>query len=251
VYKPLADVPLKIGDINEISRIWGVYFTLGKLKIKQRNIRSEATEMCNAWNHPIDCTCGFGGEGHLGGGGSTWNTSYVPKIWNTYDSYVNPNARCPVCGADVFFYRSPDGGAVFFDELGPPWPKHPCTNDTRTTYNPIPRNTNTSPRAPIYLWQRNGWNPLFLSEVIDRDHQVLMLTCIYLGRELILYIKRVVNHHAKQNPIKVSNIVFAKTIDEDTYNLSIMSESLLIFDIFAYRSLHALRDTLIKNRTYA
>lgn len=41
--------------------------------------------------------------------------------------YLEPNATCPVCGQSVFFYESPFGGRVFFDELGPPWPKHPCT----------------------------------------------------------------------------------------------------------------------------
>ena len=43
-------------------------------------------------------------------------------------TYMNPNARCPVCIADVFFYQSPDDGRVFFDELGPPWPKYACTD---------------------------------------------------------------------------------------------------------------------------
>lgn len=28
----------------------------------------------------------------------------------------------------MFFYQSPFGGRVFFDDLGPPWPKHPCTD---------------------------------------------------------------------------------------------------------------------------
>ena len=41
--------------------------------------------------------------------------------------YTVPNASCPVCGASVFFYQSPYGGRVFFDSLGPPWPKHACT----------------------------------------------------------------------------------------------------------------------------
>lgn len=48
----------------------------------------------------------------------------------TYSNYVNPNARCPICHEQVFFYQSSDGGRVFFDELGPPWPKHPCTNSS-------------------------------------------------------------------------------------------------------------------------
>jgi len=43
-------------------------------------------------------------------------------------SYLNPNAKCPVCGKSVFFYQSEHGGRVFFDDLGWPWPKHPCTD---------------------------------------------------------------------------------------------------------------------------
>lgn len=41
--------------------------------------------------------------------------------------FVFPNAECPVCGASVFFYQNGYGSRVYFDELGPPWPKHPCT----------------------------------------------------------------------------------------------------------------------------
>lgn len=44
-------------------------------------------------------------------------------------SYVVPDAICPVCGMKVFFYQSPNGGRVFFDDLGWPWPKHPCTDN--------------------------------------------------------------------------------------------------------------------------
>lgn len=40
---------------------------------------------------------------------------------------VRPNADCPVCGRPVFFYQNGFGSRVFFDDLGPPWPKHPCT----------------------------------------------------------------------------------------------------------------------------
>lgn len=44
--------------------------------------------------------------------------------------FVYPNASCPVCGANVFFYQNEHGSRVFFDELSPPWPKHPCTDST-------------------------------------------------------------------------------------------------------------------------
>lgn len=47
--------------------------------------------------------------------------------------FVNPNADCPVCGAPVFFYQNESGSRVFFDELGPPWPKHPCTDSATSS----------------------------------------------------------------------------------------------------------------------
>ncbi len=42
--------------------------------------------------------------------------------------FVNPNATCPECGALVYYYENLYGSRVFFDDLGPPWPKHPCTD---------------------------------------------------------------------------------------------------------------------------
>ncbi|MEV4658846.1 hypothetical protein [Micromonospora sp. NPDC049301] len=42
--------------------------------------------------------------------------------------WIAPNARCPLCGASVYFYANEHGSRVFFDDVGPPWPKHPCTD---------------------------------------------------------------------------------------------------------------------------
>lgn len=42
--------------------------------------------------------------------------------------FVKPNAKCPVCGDRVYYYQNAAGSRVYFDELGPPWPKHPCTD---------------------------------------------------------------------------------------------------------------------------
>jgi hypothetical protein len=44
------------------------------------------------------------------------------------NSLLNPNATCPVCGQKVYFYSNSAGSKVYFDEVGPPWPKHPCTD---------------------------------------------------------------------------------------------------------------------------
>lgn len=51
--------------------------------------------------------------------------SRAPKL----AAWVNPNAKCPVCGQSVYYYQNSAGSRVFFDELGPPWPKHPCTDN--------------------------------------------------------------------------------------------------------------------------
>lgn len=42
--------------------------------------------------------------------------------------WLKPNAHCPVCGAAVYFWSNAEGSRVYFDEMGPPWPKHPCTD---------------------------------------------------------------------------------------------------------------------------
>src|ERR1035441_499188 len=86
--------------------------------------------MCNAYNHPPGCTCGWGGEGHAGRSDGGW--SYAPPInhwaavtreWRERD-FTRPT-QCPECGKDVFFIRH-NGGSVWADELGWPWPIHPC-----------------------------------------------------------------------------------------------------------------------------
>jgi len=86
--------------------------------------------MCNAWNHPPGCTCGWGGDGHAGSSYGGW--ARTPTInrwagvtqWHERD-FTRPS-KCPECGEDVFFIRH-NGGSVWVDPpLGPPWDKHAC-----------------------------------------------------------------------------------------------------------------------------
>ena len=93
----------------------------------------------------------------------------------TYDSYVNPNARCPVCHERVFFYQSEDGGRVFFDDLGPPWPKHPCT-DNSTRYKPIPIEKKELPPNKEYNWQKEGWKPFICKSVEQNEGGITRIT---------------------------------------------------------------------------
>ncbi len=168
--------------------------------------------MCNAWNHPADCNCGWGGDGNFGGFGGYggggggyggWRIRDDGQVFEfpfiTYPSYVNPNARCPVCGAEVYFYQSPYGGRVFFDDLGPPWPKHPCTDnpvvqhhfssaesrarflistkpqpsesDSQTEERKEPAETEKlAPITParLAMWIKDGWMPFVVSRIAPR-----------------------------------------------------------------------------------
>jgi ssDNA-binding Zn-finger/Zn-ribbon topoisomerase 1 len=78
-----------------------------------------------------------------------------------YDSYVNTNAHCPVCGEPVIFYQSAYGGRVFFDHpLGWPWPKHPCT-DNSVSHGLPPKPVSKEPpqKEKGREWELTGWKP--------------------------------------------------------------------------------------------
>lgn len=93
--------------------------------------------MCNAWNHPPGCNCGWGGEGSLGSTGGWANSHKYPKFvpipekqggLTSYKCKSNDFCRpttCQYCGSKVYFIRH-NGGTVWLDELGWPWPKHEC-----------------------------------------------------------------------------------------------------------------------------
>lgn len=111
--------------------------------------------MCNAFNHAPGCNCGWGGVWYGGArDNATWlfnrplhHPRKLGRQTGTFQQasrgYSQPNAACPVCGQRVFFHASPFGGRVFFDELGPPWPKHPCTDHSSTVADAVVR-----PRTP-------------------------------------------------------------------------------------------------------
>lgn len=144
--------------------------------------------MCNSKYHSPSCTCGFGGYGHRGRRGPSYSIanatySYPQRSVNTTSPkdlflerypeftktrrvtacFVNPNATCPVCGERVFYYQNETSSRVFFDELGPPWPKHPCT-DTRLISGPVAGTQsgqtfgirNQPAIAEIMTWQEDG-----------------------------------------------------------------------------------------------
>lgn len=147
---------------------------------------------CNAHNHPPGCNCGWGGIFYE-------TTRFLTQAdWTQAKSHTNPNAKCPVCSQPVFFYRSSDGGAVFFDQLGPPWSKHPCTD-----------NSQDAPKQGAETLQRacEGWWPLLRSHTLlytqplpnkegvlicDEEERVIFVkgSIKVLGKDVPVWIKR-------------------------------------------------------------
>ncbi|MFT3810650.1 MAG: hypothetical protein QM698_12090 [Micropepsaceae bacterium] len=118
------------------------------------------------YNHYPDCGCGWCVKDRLSEATSIFDqaTRNQPtwSVESGFDAYTIPNAKCPVCGDPVFFYQSPNGGRVFFDELGPPWPKHPCTdNYVRPRRSPAEQ----TQAAIGPQWRRDGWVPIQIGEV--------------------------------------------------------------------------------------
>jgi hypothetical protein len=129
--------------------------------------------MCNSWNHPPGCTCGWGGDGHRGKGGyrgggttggpvQTISSLAKPNVLsnaarsstNPRRRYTNPNASCPVCDAPVYFFQSEFGARVFFDDLGYPWQKHPCTDNPIARKNTVlASNAWSEPKAGATKWR--------------------------------------------------------------------------------------------------
>ena len=111
---------------------------------------------------------------------STVSAPYVFRQRLTFESYANPNATCPKCGARVAFYQSPYGGRVYFDYLGWPWPKHPCTDSSLTRNTPTSGQISTV--APSFRWQLEGWIPVQIEKIVlEEPWHVLRLKTLKDG----------------------------------------------------------------------
>lgn len=68
--------------------------------------------------------------GRCSGSGSEYRyaSNSMSDRSTSYDDFCSPSS-CPECGTDVFFIRH-NGGSFWVDELGWPWPKHACMDNT-------------------------------------------------------------------------------------------------------------------------
>ena len=202
--------------------------------------------MCNASNHRVNCTCGFGGDGHLG----RRSTSFVAVnegcpnfeavvLGRSFESFVNPNANCPVCGKSVFYYRSPNGGSVYFDELGPPWSKHPCTDQSRTSL----RQRAGEPKEPCsgmrFTWHQEGWIPFILSNVTRHDSKFIEVRGRLATGRITLYLYMPIGHLANLSGACIAHL---RPLADDSYEISYVNEFGLSDKRSASTSLHCAYD---------
>jgi hypothetical protein len=99
--------------------------------------------------------------------------------------YVNPNAKCPVCGDAVYFYANEHDSRVFFDDLGPPWPKHPCTDNPREPVSPRGAPTRRTRGMMQELITAANTAGLFKSRVFGRrvPAEWTLLLVVEVGRD--------------------------------------------------------------------
>lgn len=121
---------------------------------------------CNGFGHSPECNCGWGGEYY-----EPSQISYSADYWQKERSHTSPNAACPMCGESVFFYRSPDGGSVYFESLGPPWPKHPCMDSSSNSarlLKPVQKKDGWWPYLCDQIWPLPGKEGVILFDGQDR-----------------------------------------------------------------------------------
>lgn len=115
---------------------------------------------CNGFNHRENCTCNFRG-GHPNTRPPIWRAWKKPNIRRLQE---RPNAKCPECRANVYYLSFPSGGCAYFDKLGPPWPKHPCTDDAKK-YSPYTRSGKPRLTVKPTEFEEAGWLPFVLRKI--------------------------------------------------------------------------------------
>ncbi|MCG7932633.1 MAG: hypothetical protein N0E44_21680 [Candidatus Thiodiazotropha lotti] len=142
----------------------------------------------------------------------------------------------------MFFYQSPNGGRVFFDELGPPWPKHPCT-DNSSIPKQIGYNSSRSIQAPSkkYSWQMNGWSPFFITTVSRIDKFSQKIIGMLREEEITLYINSILYHHGKIDIISAECISYARKEGDNKYKISLITTSDYTTEVTAFKLLSEAR----------
>lgn len=175
-------------------------------------------------NHPTYCTCKFC-QPHNLAKDSHITTDLISRA-GTRHSYTIPMA-CPVCGNAVFFYQSEHGGRVFFEELGPPWLKHPCTDGARAVQYPTSITTEPSQPTRRYSWQEAGWLPVTDLRVDSVGSNHVRLCGTHNSQSLTLYIPVTTIASGSDPVAQIANSpIHARRMIDGAFELAYLSQDL-------------------------
>ena len=76
----------------------------------------------------------------------------------------------------MFFYQNLFGSRVYFDDLGPPWPKHPCTDNVTTSQSKRTRQFKAVvvPKLDMPLKNKRTWIPLRFQKSKVEDSWIVL-----------------------------------------------------------------------------
>lgn len=96
---------------------------------------------------------------------NTPNSDYKLKKnhYANFRAFTVPNVKCKTCHQLVYYYEHPSGSRVLFDELGPPWPLHPCF-----IAGQLKKQSGVKTPAKSVSKKEKGWFPLVI-ERAERD----------------------------------------------------------------------------------
>jgi hypothetical protein len=108
---------------------------------------------------------------------------------------------------------------VFFDELGPPWPKHPCTNNKSIPGRLRIFSGSVIPRE----WQTAGWEPFFILGVVTAYKFVLEIKGVFEGQSVTIFVRK--NAHTAITQISKQSIAFLRKRNDGCFDLSLLTVS--------------------------
>lgn len=165
--------------------------------------------------------------------------SYSPKTNLSYDYFVNPNSSCPVCKKSVFYYENSFGSKVYFDFLGPPWPKHFCTNRENES-RALKRLGNVKSRDYIKdialknMLKAGKWVPFILYQAVYlKEYKGYFYSLQgYVGDDLLT----ITLVPSKKISIHLNNIVFIRKVKDEFYEITALidGDELFIYTCVAF-----------------
>ena len=176
---------------------------------------------------------------HVNGGWcSGERKSATPSLNHSFhfvNSYLDPNALCPICGDHVYFFRCRNGGRVFFDDVGWPWPKHACTDNPDAQTGPVTPSM-ARVRKTFLLGSRGNALDVYSLEEFQVDEENIHLK--FRHKALSQAFRAVITRRElTNNSIEIADLESAPSFVIDTYEgyreISFISERLKRIASFA------------------